>query len=64
MNEELSRYTDRRQACTLPDGTRPYSWWKQYQRRVGGAKMITDAEIQRDAARIAKAQTDQTGDNE
>lgn len=62
MNAELDRYKTRRDACTLSDGTRPYAWWKRYQRRIGGAKMITEAEIQRDAARIAKAQTELTGD--
>lgn len=58
MNDQLERYKTRRADCTLPDGTRPYAWWKRYQRRIGGAKMITEAEIRRDAARIAGAQAE------
>jgi hypothetical protein len=63
MNDQLERYKARRAACTLPDGTRPYGWWKRYQRRIGGAKMISEAELRRDAERIAKAQIALTGDD-
>lgn len=61
MNDQAKRYATRRQGCTLPDGTRPYAWWKRYQQRIGGAKMISEAELRRDVERIAKAQT---GDDE
>lgn len=64
MNDQLDRYKTRRAVCTLPDGTRPYGWWKKYQQRIGGAKMITESELRRDAERLAKAQTDLLGDNE
>jgi hypothetical protein len=64
MNNQLDRYTQRREACTLPDGTRPYAWWKQYQRRISYAKTMSDAEIQREAAYIAKAQAAALGENE
>lgn len=64
MNDQSTRYTQRRAACTLPDGTRPYAWWKMYQQRIGGAKMISEAELRRDAERLAKAQTTLTGDEE
>lgn len=64
MNDQVERYTARRAACTLPDGTRPYAWWKRYQQRISSAKMITEAEIRRDAARLAKAQADVLGENE
>lgn len=63
-NDQLKRYKQRRAACTLPDGTRPCGWWKMYQRRIGGAKMITEAEIRRDAERLAKAQAELLGDNQ
>lgn len=64
MNNQLARYFERRAACTLPDGTRPYGWWKRYQQRIGGDKTLSEAEIRRDAARMAKAQTDLLGDDQ
>ena len=64
MNDQLERYNARRSACTMADGTRPYGWWKRYQQHIGGAKMITEAEIQREAARLAKAQAARTGGDE
>lgn len=64
MNDQSERYNARRAANTLSDGSRPYAWWKMYQRHVGGAKTVSDRELQRDAARIAKTQTELTGDDQ
>ena len=64
MNDQLTHYITRRSACTLPDGTRPYAWWKRHQRRISEAKTISDAEIRKDAERMAKAQTALLGDDE
>jgi hypothetical protein len=54
MNDQLERHKARRAANTLPDSTRPYAWWKRYQRRISETKAMTEAEIQRDAARQAR----------
>jgi hypothetical protein len=54
VNDQLKRYKARRVLNTLPDGQRPCGWWMRYQRRISQDKTLTDADIQRDAARHAR----------
>lgn len=52
--EMLQRHQLRRAANTLPDGSRPYAWWMRYRKDYRDMATMTDADIQRDAARAAK----------
>lgn len=56
---QLARYHERRAAMTLPDGTRPCAWWKRYQTHLSIPE-VSQADIEKDAARLAKMQAEVT----
>lgn len=58
MKDQLARYHARRLAATLPDGSRPYGWWKCYQETMSIPE-VSQADIERDAARMAKDVTNE-----
>lgn len=47
-----SRYLARRASMTTEDGMRPYGWWMRYQKDYRADATMTQAEIERDAARL------------
>jgi hypothetical protein len=54
MRDQLVRYQARRAAATMPDGRRPYGWWKLYQRSLTAVGELNAAELAKDAAKVAK----------
>lgn len=63
MEAQLARHRARREAMTLPDGSRPYGWWKRYQVHMSIPE-VSQEDIERDAARIARFQNEALNAND
>jgi hypothetical protein len=54
VDAQIPEDLERAAAATMPDGRRPYGWWKLYQRSLTAVGELNAAELAKDAAKVAK----------